>query len=71
MLYTLKMNDEDIKKIIKLHKKTQTEIAKKIGVRKSYISQLVHGKNVSKLCAFAMCKAISSDLEIEDLFKIV
>lgn len=71
MLYTLKMNDEDIKKIIKLHKKTQTEIAKIIGVRKSYISQLVHGKNVSKLCAFATCKAISSDLEIEDLFKIV
>lgn len=71
MLYTLKMNDQDIKKIIKLHKKTQTSIAKEIGVRKCYISQLVHGKNVSKLCAFAMCKAISSDLEIEDLFKIV
>lgn len=70
-MYALKISDKEIKKIIKSYKKSQTEIAKKIGVSKGYISQLVHGENVSKLCAFATCKAISSDLEIEDLFEIV
>lgn len=48
------------------------DIANKLGVSQSYVSLVINGKrhNTSKLMAFAFCKAISTNLEIEDLFNI-
>ena len=68
-MYKLKLSKEELKKILKQNKKTQKQIAEIIGVHRTYISQIVGLRGVSKLCAYAFCKAISSDFEIENLFK--
>jgi len=68
-MYQLKYNSKDFKKLIKDYNIKQKEIAKIVGIDPSYISQIVNGRAVSKLCAYAICKAISSDFEIENLFK--
>lgn len=68
-MYKLKYNSKDFKKLIKDYKIKQKEIAEIVGIDVSYISQIVNGRSVSKLCAYAICKAISTDFEIENLFK--
>lgn len=58
---------KEVKKIIKYKK-----LADEVGVSASYISCIVNGKkdNISKSLAFHICKTISPDYEIEDLFNI-
>ena len=68
--YRNKVNEKNFNKLLKENNKKQKEIAEVIGVDKSYISQIANGKGISKLCAYALCKAISPDLEIHDLFTI-
>lgn len=68
-MYKLKYNSKDFKKLIKDYKIKQKQIAEIVGIDPSYISQIVNGRAVSKLCAYAICKAISSNFEIENLFK--
>ena len=67
-MYVLNWSAEDFKKLLKMHNIKQKEIAEKIGVDRTYISQMSNGKGVSKLCAYAVCKAISPELELYDLF---
>ena len=54
---------EDVKE-----KKTFTGIADTIGIDRCYLSQIVNGRKCTKVIAYAFCKTISPDLEIEDLF---
>ena len=59
---------KEIKKIItnrKLHEIT--------GLNEGYVSQILQGKrlDVSKTAVFAICKAVSPELEISDLFDII
>jgi len=63
---------DGMKEKIKEHTKFHL-LAKKIGIDDSYISQIVNGRriNISKTVAFAICKAISPKLEINDLFDII
>lgn len=53
-------------------KKTNREIADILGVTEGYISQIINRRKtkISKLMAYAFCKAVSPDLEIKDLFYI-
>lgn len=67
-MYKLKISTAEFKIILKEFKITQKDIAEKIGVDRTYISQMVNGRGISKLCAYAVCKAICKDYEIEDLF---
>ena len=66
-----KKNNKQFNKLIKKYNKKQKEIAKIIGVGDTYISQLANGEPVSKLCAYSVCKVLSPDLEIADLFEIL
>lgn len=52
---------------------TFRNIAQKIGVTEGYISQVMNGRKttISKVLAYAICKAISSNLEIQDVFNII
>ena len=68
--YRNKINKKSFNELLKKYNKKQKEIAEIIGVDRTYISQVANGKNISKLCAYGVCKAISNDLEIEDLFYI-
>lgn len=56
-------------KLLKEHNQKQITIADIIGVKKNYISQMANGRSVSKLCAYAFCKALNSNYEIENLFE--
>ena len=58
---------QKIRKII-----SNRDLAKIVGVGESYISQVLNGrrKSISKMTAYSICKAISPDLEISDLFDI-
>lgn len=49
-------------------KKTFKDIADTIGIDRTYLSQIVNGRKCTKVIAYAFCKTISPDLEIEDLF---
>lgn len=69
-MYELKLSSEEFKKLLKDKQKKQKEIANIVGIDKSYMSQITNGRAISKLCAYAICKAISPDLEIQDLFDI-
>lgn len=55
------------------NKKTNREIANMLGITEGYISQIINSRRtkISKLMAYAFCKAIDSELEIEDLFEIL
>ena len=53
-----------------LHKRTFADIAEEIGIDKTYLSQIVNGRKCTKIIAYAFCKAISSQTEIEELFEI-
>ena len=68
-MYILKIEKEQFKKLLKETGCTQKSLALEIGVDRTYISQMVGGRRVSKLCAYAICKGISPDLEIENLFE--
>ena len=48
-------------------------LSKKTGLTEGYISGIINGKkpDISKVVAYAISKAISSDLEIENLFEIM
>lgn len=65
-----KNGEKNFNNLLKDYNIKQKGIAEQIGVDKSYISQVANGKGISKLCAYAMCKAISPNLEIHDLFTI-
>lgn len=47
---------------------TNRKLAEIIGIDEGYVSQIMHGRKVTKVIAYAMCKAISPVLEIHDLF---
>lgn len=53
--------------------KNNRQIANTLGITEGYVSQIINRKitRISKLMAYGFCKAISSDLEIEDLFDIL
>jgi len=61
-----------VKELLKNNKITNRKIAYKLGVTEGYISQIINARklDISKLMAYAFCKAIDSDLEITDLFEI-
>lgn len=63
---------EEISNSIK-EQRYNRKIAEKIGVTEGYISQIVNHKriNISKTMAYAVTKAIASDLEIENIFDIM
>lgn len=63
---------EEISSSIK-KQRINRKIAEKIGVTEGYISQIVNHKkiNISKTMAYALTKAIASDLEIENIFDIM
>ena len=68
--YKNKKNNKQFNNLIKKYNIKQIEIAEIIGVHKTYISQVANGKETSKLCAYGICKAISNNLEIKNLFNI-
>lgn len=43
-------------------------IAKEVGVGHCYISEIMNGRKTTKLLAYSICKSISPNLEISDLF---
>ena len=47
---------------------TYRKMAEIIGIDEGYVSQIMHGRKATKVIAYAMCKAISPMLEIQDLF---
>lgn len=59
---------QEIKKYTKFK-----DLANRIGIDESYISQIVNGRrlSISKTVAFAICKSINPNLEINDLFDII
>jgi plasmid maintenance system antidote protein VapI len=63
---------EEISSSIK-KQRINRKIAEKIGVTEGYISQIVNHKkiNISKTMAYAVTKAIASNLEIENIFDIM
>ena len=67
--YINEKNDKRFNKLLKENGIKQKDLAEIIGVDRSYISQIANGNDISKLCAYAICKAVSADLEIIDLFK--
>lgn len=67
-MYKLKLDSKQFHNLLKAYGKKQKEIAEIIGVDKTYISQMANGREVSKLCAYSICKVINADFEIEDLF---
>lgn len=67
-MYKLKYTSSQFTFLLKAKRLKRKDIAEKIGVSEGYISQIKKGKCISKLCAYAVCKAIAPDLEIEDLF---
>ena len=47
-------------------------LAEKVGIGKCYMSEIVNGRETSsKTLVFSICKAISPDIEITDLFDII
>jgi len=68
-MYTLSVSKEEFKKMLIEKKIKQKQLAVIIGIDRTYLSQMTHGRAVSKLCAYAVCKAIDNELEIEDIFK--
>lgn len=61
-----------MKQTIKKHIKFK-DLAEIVGVGSCYMSEIMNGrrKTISKTLAYAICKAISPNLEIHDLFDII
>lgn len=68
--YKNKKGNKKFNKLLRKYNKKQKEIAEIIGIRKDYVSQIANGRNISKLCAYGIAKALSPDLEIENLFNL-
>ena len=66
-----KIKEEEIKKYKKYG--LVRKVSQKTGVTEGYISQILNGRktDISKVIAYAITKAISNDLEIENLFDIM
>lgn len=63
--YQIKSNEikMKIKKYIKLK-----DLADKVGIDRSYLSQIMNGRKTTKVIAYAISKGTSEDFEIKDLF---
>ena len=48
------------------------ELARRVGVNRCYMSEIMNGRRqtISKTLAYAICKAISPELEVSDIFNI-
>ena len=48
------------------------ELARRVGVNRCYMSEIMNGRRetISKILAYAICKAISPELEVSDVFNI-
>ena len=68
MIYRLKPGmKKQIKKVMKIY-----ELAEVVGVGSCYMSEVLNNRRrFSKTLAYSICKAISPDLEIKDLFDII
>ena len=66
-----KIKEEEIKKYKKYG--TVRKLSIITGMTEGYVSQILNGKktDISKVVAYAITKAISPDLEIENLFNIM
>lgn len=65
-MYKLGISSTEFDCLIKPMKRK--DIAEITGISESYISQIKSGRSISKVFAYAICKAICKDYEIEDLF---
>ncbi len=47
-------------------------LAQKVGINRCYMSEIMNGRRdtISKTLAYAICKAISPELEVSDIFNI-
>ena len=63
---------EEAKEYMHNHKITNRKIARKLGVTEGYISSIKNARKteISKLMAYAFCKAVDSELELENVFEI-
>ena len=52
---------------------TVKKLAEEVGVGNCYMSQVLNNrrKSISKMLAYSICKVISPELEIKDLFDII
>lgn len=67
--YKIKPGMKDqIRKTIRFNK-----LAEKVGINPCYMSEIMNGRrqSISKRLAYFICKAISPDLEIPDLFNVI
>ena len=48
------------------------ELARRVGVNRCYMSEIMNGRRqtISKTLAYAICKAISPELEVSDIFNV-
>lgn len=48
------------------------ELARRVGVNRCYMSEIMNGRRetISKTLAYAICKTISPELEVSDVFNI-
>lgn len=60
----------EIRKKLKEDKITITDLANRIGINRSYASQIVNGRKTTKVVAYCITKAISPMYEIADVFDI-
>lgn len=67
-MYKLKISSTEFNLILKSRRLRRKDIAEITGLSESYISQLKSGRSVKKIVAYAICKAICKDYEIENLF---
>lgn len=67
-MYKLKISSTEFNLILKSRRLKRKDIAEITGLSESYISQLKSGRSVKKIVAYAICKAICKDYEIENLF---
>lgn len=65
IFYQIKSNETKmkIKKYIKLK-----DLADKVGIDRSYLSQIMNGRKTTKVIAYAICKGTMNDFEIKDFF---
>ena len=58
---------QQIRKVIRFNK-----LAEKVGIGKCYMSEIMNGRTtMSKTLVFSICKAVSPELEITDLFDVI
>lgn len=67
-MYKLKISTAEFNFILKSRMLKRKDLAEITGISESYISQIKKGRSVSKVFAYAICKAICKDYEIENLF---